>query len=434
VWRFYMESTKRGRFRSAFWRSIGVFLLSVPLGTNAVEISNGIPAGTLGHFLVDVDDAGTTRRVIVSAARFGSDDIDTRSILRNYYSFVDPRINGLGFRFRGPPPVSVDPTNPNRVTNNGVFFGANQNRILWTTVSSIAPGAQVMTTTYTFIAEAGVLGPLRFLQHLDGVVLEGSDDVFFHKGSAVGGDLKLFTFDNTDVYGISHSGALLPGNDLQNASFTGWAADHFDNIISSMLTAGQPVSPDGIIANLPSFQHPQLGPVFGPADNVSVLAWDVAPNATSAVITTSLGAVPISVETQPDGAQPDGNPLVGNQLVGNPLRCRRKTRKCTFQATCLLSPSPASLGARCTNQINVTVTKKALRSSGGAMVKAPGVLFAFGRADLAPGQIGTVELQLTKRARNFVRSTAKKTTKATLEIKSIDGVAVNAFRAKIRIL
>ena len=84
-----MESTKRGRFRSAFWRSIGVFLLSVPLGTNAVEISNGIPAGTVGHFLVDVDDAGTTRRVVVTAARFASDDIVTRNVVRNYYSFID---------------------------------------------------------------------------------------------------------------------------------------------------------------------------------------------------------------------------------------------------------------------------------------------------------------------------------------------------------
>ena len=197
-----------------------------------------------------------------------------------------------------------------------------------------------MTNTYTFIAEPGkVLGPLRFLQHLDAVVPfpEGaSDDVFFRTGSAVGGDLKLFTFDNTDVYGLSQSGALLPGNDLQNASFAGWAADRFDNITSSIgSTAGQPVSPDGIIANLSSLQHPQLGPpVFGPGDIVSVLAWDVTPSATSAVITTSLGAVPISVEAQP----------VGNLLVGNQLRCRGK--RCTFRATCI---SPSS-GALCTNR------------------------------------------------------------------------------------
>ena len=414
-----MVSTKRGRFRSAFWRSIGVFLLSVPLGTNAIEISNGIPAGTVGHYRVDVEDAGASRRAIVTAARFASDDIVTENVVRNYYSFFDQGDIGFGDRLRSPPgSIRVDPIDPNRVTSNGILFGVSGNVISWTAVSSIAPGAQVMTTTYTFIAETGALGPLRILQHLDAVVpVPGgaSDDVFFHTGSAVGGNLKLSTFDNTDIYGISHSGALLPGNDLQNASFAGWAADRFDNIISSILTAGQPVSPDGIIANLSSFQHPQLGPVFGPADIVSVLAWDVAPNATSAVITTSLGAVPISVEAQP----------VGNLLVGNQLRCQG--RRCKFRARCFLPPPG---GARCTNQINVTVTKKALGSRGGA----PRVEFAFGTANVAPGQNRTVQLRLTKRGRNFVRSTTKKRIKGKLEIKSIDGEAVNAFPAGIRII
>ncbi len=412
-----MVGTKHGRFRSAFWRSIGVFLLSVPLCTNAVEISNGIREGTLGHFLVNVDDAGTTRRVIVTAARFASGDIVTRNVVRNYYGFIDQGDIGLGGRLRGPPPVP-DPIIPNRVTNNGFFSGANQNRILWTTVSSIAPGAQVMTTTYAFMAETGVLGPLRFLQHLDGVVLEGSDDIFLHTGSAVGGDLKLFTLDNTDVYGLSHSGALLPGSDLQNASFAGWAADQFDNITSSISsTGGQPVSLDAIPANLPSFRHPQLGPVFGPADNVSVLAWDVAPNATSAVITTSLGAVPISVEARPSGSL----------SLRKQVRCGR--RKCSVKVTCVIANAPGA----CTNEVRLMVTRKALRTRDGAMLKAPQLLFASGVANVAPGQKGTVQLRLTKRARNFVRSTTKTNTNGTLEIKSIDGVAVK-FPARIRII
>jgi len=431
-----MMRTKRGRFRSAFWRSIGVFFLSVPLGTNAVEISNGIPAGTVGDFRVDVEDGGATRRVFVTAARFVSDDIVTRNVVRNYYSYFDSGDNGRGERLRAPTPVP-NPINPNSVTSNGFLFGVNRTVISWTAVSSIAPGTQVMTTTYTFIAEPGkVLGRLRFLQHLDEVVPvpEGaSDDVFFRTGSAVGGDLKLFAFDNTDIYGLSHSGALLPGNDLQNASFAGWAADHSNNIISSIeSTAGQPVSPDGIIANLSSFQHPQLGPVFGPGDIVSVLAWDVDPNATSAVITTSLGAVPIAAPTGPTSSPVEVQP-VGNLLVGNQIRCRG-TKRCTFRAECLLLPSPASPGARCTNRINVTVTKKALRSRGGVTVKAPGVLFASGAADIAPGQSATVRLRPTKRARNFLRSTAKEKIKATLGIKSIDEVTVNAFRARIRII
>ncbi len=278
-----------------------------------------------------------------------------------------------------------------------------------------------MTTTYTFIAETGgVLGDLRFLRHLDMNTQSILNDVFSHTGSAVAGNLKLFTFDNTDVYGLSHSGTLLPGTGLQNASFAGWAADRFDSIISRIFTTGQPVSPTGV-NNLQRLQHPQLGPVFGPEDIVSVLAWDVDPTASSAVITTSLRGIPISAE-----AQPVGNLLVGN----NQLRCRRKSNKCTFRARCIVSSTP---GTRCTNQINVTVTRNTLRSSGSVSVKAPGVPFASGTANIPPGQNGTVQLRLTKRGRAFVRSTTKKRIRAKLEIKSIDGVAGNVFPAGIRI-
>jgi len=67
-----MVNTKRGRFTSPFWRSLGVFLLSVPLDTNAqvetVEISNGVPAGTVGSYRVDVETDGGTRTVFVDRA------------------------------------------------------------------------------------------------------------------------------------------------------------------------------------------------------------------------------------------------------------------------------------------------------------------------------------------------------------------------------
>jgi len=414
-----MVNTKRGRFTSAFWRSLGVFLLSVPLGTNAVEtveISNGVPAGTVGSYRVDVETGGGIRTVFVTAERFASNDIVDREILRNYYTFADPGIDGSGDRLVGSPPVP-DPNNPNIVTSSGTVSGANQNVISWTARSSIAPGAQVLTNTYTFIAATGVLGPLRVLRHLDKNTESTSNYVFSHTGSAVGGDLELFTFDNTEVFGLSHSGTLLPGTELQNASFAGWAADHFDNIITSIFTTGQPVSPAGIIANLPSFQHPQLGPVFGPEDIVSVLAWDVDPNATTAVITTSLRAIPISVEARPSGSL----------SLSKQARCGGT--KCSVRVTCVIANAR---GVSCTNEVRLMVAKKALRTRDG--VKAPQLLFASGKANVTPGRNGIVQLRLTKGARNFVGSTTKKKIKGMLEIKSIDGVAVNAFPATIGII
>ena len=214
---------------------------------------------------------------------------------------------------------------------------------------------------------------------------------------------------------------LLPGTGLQSASFTGWAADVFNNMKPLIEGLGQLVSPTGVITRLGPFQHPQLGPVLGPADIVSVLAWDVDPNAASAVITTSLGGIPISAQTVE--VRPVGNPL-----VGNPLRCRG--RSCTFQATCILPPSP---GALCINQIKVTVTKKALRSSGGASVKAPGVPFASGAANVAPGQPGNVRLKLTQRGRRFVRSGKKKKIRGVMEISNAAGTSVSTIPITIRI-
>ena len=377
--------------------------------------------------------AGRRATAFVTAARLASNDIIVGTdVVFDYFSYVDPGIDGDGFQLssfqaNGSDPVP-DPGNPNIVTSNGSFTGFNQpganqpNTILWTAVSSIAPSGQVMNTRFTFTTEnGGPLGPLRFLQYLDEDVQGAGDDVFLSVGTAASGDLELFTFDNTDVYGLSHSGALLPGTDLQNALFTGWAADRFNNMKPLIAGVGQLVSPTGVITNLLGLQHPQLGSVFGPADIVSVLAWDVDPNAASAVITTSLGGIPISAQTVE--VRPVGNPL-----VDNPLRCRG--RNCTFQATCILPPSP---GALCTNQIKVTVTKKALRSSGGPTVKAPGVPFASGAANVAPGQTGNVRLKLTKRGRQFLRSGKKKRLSGVMEIRNVAGTSLSAIPITIRI-
>ncbi|MGQ0592173.1 MAG: hypothetical protein ACT4QB_05855 [Gammaproteobacteria bacterium] len=416
-----MVNTKHGRFTSAFWRPLGVLALSVPLGANALEISNGIPEGTIGHYRVDVETGGETRTAFITAARFDSNDIATSEVVFDYSSLVDTGVAGQGFSLSlsGSDPVP-DPNIPNSVTSSGEFPGATQNSILWKALSSIAPGAQTMTTQYTFATEDGSpLGALRFLQYLDEDVQGAGDDVFFSTGSPASGNLELFTFDNRDVYGISHSGALVLGPGLQNAAFAGWAADRFNNMRPLITGAGQPVSPDGMIAaNLVPFPHPQLGPVFGGAvgagaDIVSVMAWDADPNATSAVITTSLGGVPISVESRP---------------LSDQVRCRGL--RCSVPVTCVFADEP---GASCTNQVRLLVTRRALRTRDGALERAPGVLFASGSVNVATGQNGTVRPRLTPRARRFVRSTTKKRINGTLEIRSIAGSAINTFPVTIRI-
>ncbi len=415
-----MINTKHGRLTSILWRGLGISLLSLPMAANAVEINNGVPEGTVGHYRVDVLAGGETRTAFVTAARFFSNDITTTDVIFDYSSLVDPGNDGTGFSLSNSDPVDdpfVDPVNPNMVTSSGTFLGVNQNVISWMAVSSIAPGAQVMTTTYTFTTATGTLGPLRFLQYLDEDVQGASSDVFFTTGTAASGNLELFTFDNTEVFGLSHSGVLLPGTGLQNAGFAGWAADRFNNMRPRITGSGQPVDPTvGVIANLLPFQHPQLGPVFGPADIVSVLAWDVDPNATTAVITTSLGGEPISQQT------------VETRPVGNLARCG--STRCTIQAACIIPPSP---GAVCTNRARITVSGNALRASDDTSAKARRVRFAAGVANIPPGETRLLRLKLTSRGRSFVRSTTKRRIRGVMQITNAAGTTVSPTPIVLRI-
>ena len=126
-----MVNTKHGRFMSTFWRSLCVFLLSVPVGAQVpeVKINNGIPRETVGHYEVTVTTGGETREAVVTAARLASNDIIVGTdVVFDYFSYVDPGIDGDGFQLssfqaNGSAPVP-DPGNPNIVTSNGSFTGS----------------------------------------------------------------------------------------------------------------------------------------------------------------------------------------------------------------------------------------------------------------------------------------------------------------------
>lgn len=277
-------------------RALLLALLAAPavlLGGNAtaIPIDNDVPQALVGHWLVDVLSAGDSRLANLTANRFQAGDVFTEDVLFDYFSYVDPGIDGVGLRlasFGAPPALTGD----DEVQSSGAFVGVN-GIINWTATSSIPFEDSTMSTTFTFTAETGTLGPLRFYRYMDEDVEGSSDDVFLARGSLANLNLELLTIDNIQVYGVSHSGALAPGQGLVNATFAGWAASTFNRIKPVIEGAGQPVDPNGIIdPSLPSFTHPVVGAAFGPRDIVSVLAWDVDPAASTATIVTTLGGVP----------------------------------------------------------------------------------------------------------------------------------------------
>jgi hypothetical protein len=268
---------------------------------DSIRIDNDIPLGTLGHWDVDVNTGGESNSAQLTASRLASGDIVTEDVLFDYYSYVDTGNNGGGFQLSsGADPTQVG-SDPDKVQSTGSFTGANGNTINYTVTSSIANGDSVMYSTFTFTAQSGTLGVFRFMQYLDEDIEGVSDDVLYVTGSAANNDLQLFTFDNDEVYGVSHSGSLSTAQGLVNAAFAGWAADEYNDMKPQITGSGQSVSLGGVIdlTDLPAFTHPTLGAVNGPADIVSVLAWDVDPNATTATIITTLGGVPTPPTPEP---------------------------------------------------------------------------------------------------------------------------------------
>lgn len=296
---------------------------ATPQMASAVIIDNDIPLGTVGAWSVDVTTGGESRQGDLTANRLASGDVYTENTLYDYFTYVDT--GSGGFRLSGSAPVL---TGDDEVTSTGSFAGAAGNTINWEAVSTIADGSSLMVNTFTFTAVTGTLGALRLYQYMDEDIQGVGDDVFFTRGSVGGADLELYTVDNTEVYGVSHSGALTVGQGLVDAIFAGWGVCEYNSMKPAIEGGTQGVSTTGDFCGLLTgpFVHPEVGTAWGPQDIVSVLAWDALAGATSATIITTLGGVPDVTDI------PDENgsvPLPGSLLLLAPglLALRRRMRQ-----------------------------------------------------------------------------------------------------------
>lgn len=288
-----------------------------------VTINNGIPTGTVGSWSVDVLSGGESRTANLTANATNPPAIVTENVLYDYFSYAN--VGSGGFRLNTGTPVL---SGTNQVTSSGSFLGSGGNTINWNVVSSIAPGSTIYQNTFTFTAATGTLGDLKFYQYLDEDMEAVNDDIFYSTGSAAGGNLQLYTFDNPRFYGTSHSGALNAAQGLSNATFAGWAANRFDNMRPAITAGTQAVSPTGVIQNLGSFSDPRLGgaTVYGPADIVSVLSWIVDPNQSTAKIVTTLGGVPSGSDIQPTPEPASVLGLLAIGVLGTGSALKRKLK------------------------------------------------------------------------------------------------------------
>jgi len=285
-----------------------VALLPMSTSLKAVSIDNDLNPNNMGYWEVDVLTGGESRTAYITGVGAPSGTLYTRTeIVYDYFSYVD--VGGLGGaqRLSGSTPTLVGGGAGvvDEVESSGTFAGEN-GTVNWSVFSAIADGSKIVANTFQFNAQPGkTLGRIRFYQYLDEDVIGASNDVFFTVGSIANLNLGLFTVDNAEAIGISHSGALSTGQGLVNSQVVGYAACKFDQMRPAIVNGTQAVSSIGNLCSdlsSHSFVHPVVGPVYGPLDIVSVIVWDVNSTASSATIITTLGGVPTAAaDTDGDG-------------------------------------------------------------------------------------------------------------------------------------
>lgn len=275
-------------------KKIPVLLLAVCMGAFApllsaqsVTINNGVSGD--GAWQVTAEAGGDSSSGILDPAG----PIGPSNVIFQLLTLVDPGADGgaapLSSTTITSPPML---TAPGQVSSSGTFAGANNAPVNWNSVSRIAPGSLIYQNTVTFTSSAP-FGTLRVLCYLDEDVNGSSDDLMVLFGTPGQSNFNVLTVDNTDNFGVAHAAGYLTAT---NATYVGWAADEFSDLISSIANAGASYSIPGVIdtSSLPLISDARYPgrPVYGPNDITNAFAFDLAPTVTTATIACSLGGLP----------------------------------------------------------------------------------------------------------------------------------------------
>jgi len=126
-------------------------------------------------------------------------------------------------------------------------------------------------------------------------------------------DFQLLTVDDNNNVGVSHAATY---NSAVGMSYTGWAADEFADLRSTITGGGASYSVPGVVdtASLPVIvggdaRYPG-SPAYGPRDITSAIAFDFDPNVTYASVIFSLGGSPEGAPTPPPSGGGGHEPVI----------------------------------------------------------------------------------------------------------------------------
>jgi uncharacterized repeat protein (TIGR01451 family) len=122
-------------------------------------------------------------------------------------------------------------------------------------------------------------------------------------------------------------------------------------------------------------------------------------------------------------------PLVEDAEPANPqapVPC--KGAACRVRITCNLTE-----GTGCSSRVNLFVRASAVRLAHEPQGRVRRIKFASGIANIPPGDTRAVRLRLTKKGKNIVENSTKKTLRGILAISNTPGTLVSETRVRIRL-
>jgi hypothetical protein len=267
-----------------------------PEVNNGTRIDNDISVNIPGFFQAEPLAGGSISFLGGSGVTIdgiGGIQIDQDYIFE-FLNMIDVGPSGDGFSLESttitqPPTLIAD----DRVESRGQFNGQN-GVVNWTVQTYFENGVPVLFNTITFDS-ATSLGALRLINYLDEDVEFPTDDIMFTRGTPGEADFRVFTIDGARRIGFSQGGFYETGNRLSNATYIGWTADVYRDLLDDIEGGNgtQYTIPGNIdLQALPARVDAQLGQIYGPNDVTTAFAWDVDPTAFSASITTFLEVIP----------------------------------------------------------------------------------------------------------------------------------------------
>ncbi|MEZ6136943.1 MAG: hypothetical protein R3C53_18770 [Pirellulaceae bacterium] len=268
-----------------------------PEVNNGTLIDNDVAPGIPGQFAFDVGPAGNSGFFLGAGgitAQGNTQLFTNLDVIFEFLNLIDIGGDGQAIDL-ATTTITQQPTlvSPDLVVSEGNFPGPN-GVVNWRVESRMDNGIAKVFNTLILNSPAP-LGDLQFINYLDEDVQGVTDDILYLTGTPGQEDFRAFTLDGPERIGFSQGGIYLPtAGELENATYEGWAADQYRDLLTTIEGAGTTYTVAGNIdtADLTPVVDPELGDIFGTADVTTAFAWRVNPLATSARITSFLELVP----------------------------------------------------------------------------------------------------------------------------------------------